>query len=237
MPGILTQRRQLSQQADPYAAFVRLLLHCDGANGGVSTADSSRSPKAVVFDGDTSISTTQSRFGGSSLAFTGSNNAVRIGSQGDFNFGTEDFTIEAWVYPQTGGSGLRTVYSKSATGTGPVLIAHNGTNYVYYVSSTGTSWDIASAAIIGPRTLNQWDHIAVVRNGSAFTSYLNGVAGATATSSASLTANAEVVRIGSNFAGAAVEPWTGYIDEIRVTRGVARYVTNFSPPQFPFPNP
>ena len=86
--------------------------------------------------------------------------------------------------------------------------------------------------------LNIWHHIAIVRSGNVFTAFLNGTSEVTATSSISLVDNAELLTIGA--LGYTSPPFlsffTGYIDYLRITKGVARYTANFTPPTAPFPD-
>jgi hypothetical protein len=103
----------------------------------------------------------------------------------------------------------------------------------YYLSSTGTSWNIAQQISMGNISATTWTHIALVRNGSTFTPYINGVAGTTTTSSATLTTSTLPFVIGAT--GVGTSPFNGYIDDFRMTRGYARYTSNFTPPTTAFP--
>jgi len=98
----------------------------------------------------------------------------------------------------------------------------------YYLSSNGTSWNIAQQILMGNISATTWTHVALVRNGSVFTPYINGVAGNTTTSAATLTTSTLPLIIGAT--GAGTSPFNGYIDDLRITKGYARYTSNFSPP-------
>jgi hypothetical protein len=233
-----------SQPADPYYGAVSLLLHGDGADGSTQIIDSSPNPKTVTAVDQAEISTTESKWNGSSLKFTGFyTDSLIIPDNDDFEFGSGDFTIEGWIYTQTG-QGFDTVITKG-WGSNPyagfaILLATNpfdpGQGFLrFYASSNGSSWDIASNNdIITSTAQNTWYHIAVTRQGNTFRTFANGVVNQTWTSSLAIQSNTEAVTIGSsNNLG---YNWQGYIDDLRITKGVARYTSNFTPPTQPFFN-
>jgi hypothetical protein len=222
---------------DPDFASVSLLLHGDGTNGSTTITDSSSSPKTVTAVGNAQISTAQSKFGGASIAFDGTGDWCQIPNNAAFQFGSGDFTIEYWFYP-TSLSGLKQHINPGVSPSNlnnSYAIITNGSALLYYLSSAGsTSWNIANGVSMGTATINTWQHIALVRNGSVFTPYLNGTAGTTTTSAAALFNFTSEIRIGSEPTGA--NPFQGYMDEFRITKGVARYTANFTAPTAPFPD-
>jgi hypothetical protein len=219
---------------DPYYFDnVGLLLHCDGVNNSAVFTDSSPTPKAVTVSGDAKISTTDSKFGGASAFFTGVSGSgyLSIPSNAAFNFGADAFTIEAWVRVQAGGfSNLPVI----ATNTGWT----SGAN-VFYVSAG--NFRFASNVNGNPVVIHyydfttQWNHVALVRSGNTFTLFLNGAAVATGSASGSVNFSSGATLIGATGWNSS-ERFKGYIDELRVTKGVARYTTNFTPPPEPFPD-
>jgi hypothetical protein len=220
---------------DLFRSQVSLLLHGDGANGSTTITDSSPSPKTVTAFGNAQISTAQSRFGGASIAFDGvTPTALTVPITSSFWFDSGNFTIELWVrYNTTAGNQL--VVGQAGGGVSQFIIYTTGTSLVYYLSVGGTNWEIANGASIGTVATGQWYHVALVRNGSTFTPYLNGTAGTTSTSSASLFRANTPIQIGSNILQVS-DLLNGYIDDLRITKGVARYTANFTPPTAPFPD-
>ena len=205
-----------------------LLLHADGNNGDTTTTDSSSFNHPITFNGDAQISTDQSKFGGSSLKFDGSGDYVST-THPDFaevsgNVDT-DITLEAWVYP-TSTTGNQTIFDTRAAGSqGWELRLNNGTApFFYFTGSTVISG--------GSVNLNEWSHIAVTRENRLTKIWVNGVEVASDTFNTNRPSS-ENLRIGSNSYN---NHLNGYLDDIRITKGLARYTTNFTPPTEAHPN-
>jgi hypothetical protein len=180
--------------------------------------------------GNAQISTTQWRFGGRSIFFNGSANTYLFSPYSQFlNFGAGAFTVELWFY-QTASAGFQTLIGQRLiTNFCPFLIAVNGGTLQLYMSSNNSSWNLANAMSLGAVALNTWYHVALVRDGSTIKAYVNGAqAGTTVTSSASLNNSAVGLGIGGN------DLFSGYIDDVRITNGVARYTANFNVPTIGF---
>jgi hypothetical protein len=246
VPGVWTAREQLegkrnfiwpSLDGDPNYQSVSLLLHGDGANNSATFADNSprvKTPSAV--NGNTKISTTESKFNGASIAFDGNGDTLAYASTSDFLFGVGNFTIEFWAWFNSTSSTQALTRQHGQTDQYQWSIYMPSTATVaYYLSSTGDTWNVASGVSFGTITTNNWIHVALVRNGSTFTPYLNGVPGTTTTSSASLFATTSALLLGGGIGG---DWFNGFIDDYRITKGVARYTANFSSalPPLPFPN-
>lgn len=207
---------------DPSFANVSLLLHMNGTNGSTTFTDSSVTPKTVT-PSSTEISTTQSKFGGASASFTGGHLAISDSS--GFGFGTGDFTVEFWLY-YTGGNGY-------------VFFWNNNPGFGLYIgyglnNNTKQPWLWDGGNVLTTSTAvtdNAWQHHAVVRSGGDISIYLDG----TLLNSGAFTndlGTSRPFRIGDNGQGS--QATSGYIDEFRVTKGVARYTSAFDPPTAPF---
>ena len=108
------------------------------------------------------------------------------------------------------------------------IFEHHRKGCVYHTTSTITS----SGAI----TTNAWNHIAVIREGTGSNEtkiYINGTNDGTGTVSTDFN-QTEIMYIGAN--RAAGDPMKGYIDDVRITKGVARYTSAFTPPTAAFPD-
>jgi hypothetical protein len=222
---------------DPYFANVSLLLHGDGANGSTTIVDSSPSPKTVTAFGNAQISTAQSKFGGSSLLCGAGASAGYFTTPltSDFQFGTGDFTFEAWLYPTATGGFKTALCNYTTFNTSAFLLSRS-------VAADTTKWSFTSGAY--PPTLksttnavdNVWTFIAVVRSGSTITLFVNGIPEGSITSSFSANGNGPSLWIGAAGDTPLSTYFSGYIDELRITKGIARYQSAFTPPTAPFPD-
>jgi hypothetical protein len=215
---------------DPYWANVSLLLHMDGSNGSTTFTDSSSNALAITANG-AQISTAQSKFGGASGYFDA--DSLSISSTSGFAFGSADFTVEFWMYP-TSTSSTSFLPGLQFGSDGAWIVYRNGTTIEFYArtSSTG-AWDIANGITIGTVAANTWHHVAISRSGNTVYTFLDGVAGTTASSSAALATTSSALQIGANGGG---DYYTGYLDELRITKGTGRYNANFTPPTAAFPD-
>lgn len=205
---------------DPNYADVTLLMHMDGVDG--STVFTDEKGHAFTVVGNAQIDTAQSKFGGASALFDGVDDRITTPDHADFDMGAGDFTWEGWIRTTTV-AGLGTVIAKRAASTlfqGPVVV-RNGATLQFYATSNGSSWNIANGVTIGTLQVNTWHHFAVVRQGSTWMLFFGGVLVTTFTSALAVADNAELLTIGGTPDG--TQMWSGWIDDIRITKGVARY--------------
>jgi Concanavalin A-like lectin/glucanases superfamily len=184
--------------------------------------------------GNAQISTAQSKFGGGSMLFDGAGDWLVGPYSPNNNLGTGSFTFEAWIYPTNIG-GNRGVYSISGgSGANPkfVIFLSSGTPNIHYnnLPNGADIYTSASSAV----SVNTWSHIAFVRNGSTWTWYINGVASGSGSNSTNITFTTQPSYVGYGGETFFTE-FNGYIDDLRVTRGFARYTANFTPPAAAFP--
>jgi hypothetical protein len=218
------------KERDHDLANVSLLLHGNGTNGSTTITDSSPSPKTVTAFGNAQISTTQSKFGGSSIAFDGAGDYLDVGSNSAFGYGLSDFTIELWVYRNVS-SEVQVILDQRAGTPGQLVptLYFNATALFYYANGG----NLITGGVV---PVSQWVHIAVSRSGTSTRLFINGLqTGSTFTDTFNYINSP--VRIGDGNDG--VSPTVslnGYIDDLRITKGVARYTANFTPPTAPFPD-
>ena len=219
---------------DPDFANVSLLLHGNGANGSTTIIDSSPTPKTVTAVGNAQISTAQSKFGGASILLDGAGDYLQSPSSTDFQLGTGDFTLELWIYslgfagaPNFNDYGALFDYRTANVSQVNVLLTFLGSStLVLYVNGATR---IAGSAI----STNTWTHVALSRTSGTTKLFINGSQeGSNYADTNSYTSS--VFRTGSNIAGDAF--FNGYIDDLRITKGIARYTSNFTPPTAPFPD-
>jgi hypothetical protein len=179
--------------------------------------------------GNAQISTAQSKFGGGSMLFDGSGDyLVQPYNQGQ-NSGTGNFTIEGWFYLNSLANAyyvLGGTWSVENSNEWLIQIQNNGS--IRFLTTAGTSF--YSAGI----TTGTWYHFAAVRSGTTVTLYINGTSVGSYTNSNSIGSTAVTTFWGIQ--NASSWPWNGYIDDLRITKGVARYTANFTPPSAPFPD-
>jgi hypothetical protein len=212
---------------DLFRSNVSLLLHGDGTNGSTTIIDSSPTPKTVTAVGNAQISTVQSKFGGAGIAFDGTGDYLTVPSNLGFAFGAQDFTVEAWVYfgNLTSFNSIASTRDSNNTITG-WTIGLNSSEALYFYTNT---FNIQGSAL----SQNTWHHIAAARSGTSLKMFANGTqAGSTATDSRDYTN--QTFAVGATIDGNQV--FNGYIDDLRITKGIARYTANFTPPTAPFPD-
>lgn len=208
----------------PLQAVTNTTLLLLGSNGAVYDSAMFNDSETL---GDSKTSTAQSKFGGSSVSFDGSGDSLMIPASNRYQF-QANYTIELWVY------------FNSVTGTQDIL--------GNYVSSTAVDWTLlidnqtiqyypssAASFVWGPAmSTNTWYHIALVRSGSTCSMYVNGVSvGTPLTFSTVLGSPTKPLYVGSRAGGS--NYFNGYIDDLRITNGYARYTQNFAVPTEPFP--
>jgi len=215
---------------DPFRSNVSLLLHGDGTNGSTTITDSSPSPKTVTAVGNAQVSTAQSKFGGASIAFDGTADYLTIPSSSGFAFELNDFTVELWLYRS--GSGQQHLYDARDTGvnTNRILLYLDSSSQLAYFGDGA-----ARILTTSVPTLNAWVHVALCRASGNSRLFLNGVqVGATFADTINIVSPTATVAIGATSSG--LTALNGYIDDLRITKGVARYTANFTPPTAPFPD-
>jgi len=227
-------------EGDPYFSNVSLLLHGNGTNGSTTITDNSPAPKNVTPVGNAQISTAQSAFtGGSSIAFDGTEDYLTVPSTGTpGDLGAGDFTVELWHFLVSRLNSfpcLISNYSSFAAGSFGLFAGHiSSTTTKYQLALNGSGFpSINSTANI---SYNQWVHLAVVRSGSTITLYVDGISSGSTTNTATLSGTSGSLWVGTAGDGVASGAINGYIDDLRITKGVARYTSNFTPPDAPFPD-
>ena len=219
---------------DPDFANVSLLLHGDGANGSTTIVDSSPSPKTVTAFGDAQISTAQSKFGGASMYFDGSGDSIRSTQSASWSFGADNFTIECWVNSSDTGQYASIASADLQPVDGWALLLNSVSNdgkIAFFEKNLASSLLVTSS---GAFNNSSWHHVAVVRNNTNLSIYVNGTSLASSTVSGSATSAGTLYLGGSSVSPA--RDFIGYIDDLRITKGVARYTANFTPPTAPFPD-
>ncbi|MFA5379480.1 MAG: LamG-like jellyroll fold domain-containing protein [Dehalococcoidia bacterium] len=207
----------------PYNYYTKLLLHCNGSDEGTTFTD--ECGKTVTANGDANTEQAEKKFGNASAQLSGTG-YLTLASSDDFKFGTADFTIDLWVYPTSFAGEMCLVDALVLGGAGArtdafvlVVTATNGNLRIYksggYSSSTS-----------GALTINTWNHVAVANISGTFKFFIGGTLDATTTTIPSVTSGGLVI---GRYADSAGGYFVGYMDEIRVSKGIARWTATFTP--------
>lgn len=216
-----------AKEGDADYASVSLLLHCDGTDGSTIFTDTSGTPKTVTPSGDAHIETDQAKFGTASAYFDGTGDYLTVSNDGAFNFGTGDFTIEAWVR-LANASAYRFLLGSAASGYMMVAFNYQANAINVGVGNVGWTANFSGHNI----SADTWTHVALSRSGTSHRCFVGGTQiGSTVTDSTSYTFPTGGMAIGYQTGGS---PFYGYLDDIRITKGVARYTENFTPPAAAF---
>ena len=224
----------LSSVAPEYSQ-VSLLLHMEGGEGGGVFLDASANPKAVTARNGVTTTTATSKVGSASMNTQGTYRWLTIPHSPELDLSSGDFTIEMWVKPATANS-YRVLYNKAnSTGYYASLMTLDNTNRLAFRAYDGTNSLVVNLTGTTVLAVNTWHHVAVTRSGSTFTAWVNGQPEATTSSAATLRSNAsDPVTIGAHSDGS--YGLDGWIDEVRVSKGVARYGSAFTPATLAFTN-
>jgi len=207
----------------PLTAISGTSLLTNFTNGGIIDNTAKNVLETV---GNAQISTSVKKFGTGSLAFDGTGDYLVVPVTESMKVGSGDFTIECWL--RWNSTLTPSVWWASSSSS--ILISDSAATYAVISSSTDTAGGY-SKLIDANTTLaaNTWGHVAIVRYSGTTTIYLNGVSGGTTTS---ISGSFDCAYIGyQKNAGRALN---GYIDDLRITKGIARYTTTFTPPTAAF---
>lgn len=220
---------------DPYWPNVVLAMPMEGAHNSTTFTDYSKTPKTITRYGNAIISTAQSKWGNGSGYFDGSTDHLTVSAHADFQLGTGDFTIECFVRPipassssyarivqfggNSAGGGLYFVRAETANPFTFFVQGHNGSSYFNLIGPNGLT-----------ASNSAFTHLALTRSGNVFRMFVGGVNTNTGTTTAySITQT--TVYIASNPGG--TEAYAGYIQDLCITKGTAKYTANFTPPAEP----
>jgi len=246
VPGVWTLPEQRNAKlallwpvvgGDPDFSSVTLLLHLNGTNGSTdfTNADSSSSPKTVTAENSAQISTAEAKFGQSLLLNTANDYANYLTTPDNvgFQFGTGAFTMEAWIYLISKPKNVAAVIATNTAsfGAGSYYFVVDGSNKLQFGGS-GVSTLLSTSTI----STGQWYHVAASRSGTTTRIFIDGTLEDTeASDTTSYNYSTNNLLIGRNgWDSSSNQGFYGYIDEVRITKGVARYTATFTAPTAPF---
>lgn len=184
--------------------------------------DTDRNNKPITRNGDAQLSVARQKFGSASLALDGTGDYLSLASDNDFGWGTGDFTLEGWFWKnsasqmllfdqRTSGSSQLSVYVES-NAAGNLRLFVNGS---YVLTSSNAM------------TTGAWNHVAISRASGTTRFFINGTVSTTTYADTNDYGTAKPLVIGATWSGSTA--FNGNIDEIRVSKGIARYTGTFTP--------
>ena len=211
----------------PLTAVANTSLLLSGTNAGIID---STAKNLITTVGDAKISTTQSKFGGSSMYFDGTGDWLISLPSIVNTLGTGNLTVEFWVYPPVITGGYRTIVGDNVhpNGVGDWTIYQNNSAIEIWTAggSSGVYNTLTASSVLLATT---WTHIAWTKSSTTDKVFVNGVLAGTITDTNNYTGTQVIV--GARWqSGTPAYPFTGYIDDLRITKGIARYTANFTPP-------
>jgi hypothetical protein len=183
--------------------------------------------------GDARVSTAIKKYGNSSMYFDGTGDGLQLPITPQVYLGTT-YTIEAWIY-NAGGLNYQAIFQLCENNTGG-FAALNLIKVGTTISAAVRTATLGTESVITGGTLitNTWQHVALSVNAGSARLFLDGTQiGSTTTLPEfpiAKTLFAAVGRFANGYTAADTNSWNGYIDDFRITKGVARYTANFTPP-------
>jgi len=217
-----------SVPVDEFFANVSLLINADDeADGSTNIVDISNSNHTITVSGNTQIDTTTFKYGTGSLKFDGLGDYLTVSGTSDLSFDS-DFTFETWFLINSKQQ-YQTLIGMRPTSTNGayfnVQFTSSGELMLFVNSTQQLTSDVISTG--------QWYHFAICRNSGTTTMYLDGASQGSFADSTNYLCPSDRPRIGgADFNSPPTDStiWDGYIDDMRITKGIARYSSDFTPP-------
>jgi hypothetical protein len=183
--------------------------------------------------GNAQISTAQSQFGGGSMSFDGTGDYMIGGAFSSISraIGSGNFTIEMWLYTNANKTQILFDTGTTSGSTTCIQCALNSNGYPYVVLNNSPA--LTSSIVVSTGT---WTHVAWVRSSGTLVIYVNGVSGGSVANSTNISDTGLTIGTPNDWRDTSASyHYNGYIDDLRVTNGYARYTTTFTPPTSAFP--
>jgi hypothetical protein len=220
-------------QNTPLQAIQNTTLLLNNTSGGVVDASMISNYETA---GDAALSTSVVKYGSTSIFFNGSTAGLRSNPSPNFSFGSGNFTIEFWYYPTSTAGTNPNIMCNSVSGTfssgmwsfhAPHSLYAN--KYSFWVASYATN----AALLISSSNIatNTWTYVTITRSGNTWRMFINGTIEATQTHSGVLDNGGSITQfIGYQPGVESGRYITGYMSDVRFTKGIARYTANFTAP-------
>lgn len=235
---ILRRRSPIIGATDPYFSSTKLLLGFEGSDGSTTITDESSAARgSATVAGAAQIDTAQFKYGAAALLLDGTGDYISFPDSNDWDFGAGQFTVEAWARFSTGQTSdwcIASQWSSTGSNTAWALWWFSTSVGFRFTDSGGVTRDAFVSMTINADT---WYHIAADRDGAGKVRlYQDGVYKGGTTNGQTIQASTNALRIGT------VQDFPtydlgGWLDEVRITKGVARYASDsgFTVPSAAFP--
>ncbi len=190
----------------------------------------SRCKTTPIINGSVTTDINTYKYGNASLSFDGvAGTYILIPGNSNFWMGTGDFTIETWIRPTTIEGNIRGIFGINTTGNNSngFAVAINNSNSKLGLRVAGSTWGTLESTTT--LSTNTWYHVALVRTGGNVKVYINGTEEITTTTGGTTNFTAGNFVIGRPYSDVD-DKFHGFMDDFRVTKGVARYTANFTAP-------
>ena len=202
--------------------FTKFISHFDGSDA--ATAATDEIGNVITFVGTAQLDTAQKKFGTASLLLDGNSDYLTVPDSDDWNFGTGNFTIDLQI--KMNSDKRQYFIAQSVDGSHYWRFGFTGTDKLTFNMENGA---VIIPTLEGVFTYDtSFHHVAIVRSGNSFNLYLDGVSIANSTDSDSMPDLATTLDIGFEIPDGTY--YDGWLDEVRVSKGIARYTANFTPP-------
>jgi hypothetical protein len=223
----------------PVSAIASTVLLMDYTNAGILDNAMMNDLETV---GNAQISTSVKKYGTGSMLFDGNGDNLSTPTTPNLNMGTGNWTIECWVYILSRTLNYPLIFGNNngSYTTGALALVNSNSDSASYNDrfclSVKDHLNAPTLVASSTNSSNTWYHLAVVRNGTSLVMYRDGTSVASATISSGL--GFDWGKLGSRIGGGnwdgAQSYFNGYIDDLRITNGVARYTATFTPPTTAF---
>ena len=219
-----------TEAGDTHFSKVTALFNFDGSDTATTTTglDASNKNLSISYATGDQLSNTQKKFGATSIYVA---DGIELSSSDGFNMGTGDFTLEAWFYftdfsqsyalfdqwDSSGSTRNQIWMGKTSSGTAGRLSWYYAGTSVFHSANPAVS-------------TGAWTHIALVRHSGTLKIYINGTADSNTQSHTGQFGRTAGMAFGDQLNGGASGRAQYYLDDLRITKGLARYTSNFTAP-------
>ncbi len=208
--------------------YSKLLLHFNGANGSNSLNNECKKPLAgrTIANNSVTISTDQSKFGGASALFNGTNSYISLNDHEDWNFSGGVWSVDTWIRVNSL-TGERTIFSQATDASNNLrgFVKTDG-SLSLTIENAGVATSLSSDA--GKITANNWHHVAFIENGNDYFLFVDGIKVASLVSAVRPANLTGYFVLGYTDLADETAPFSGYLDEFRLSKGKARWTNNFA---------